>query len=453
MQLGVAPRIARFALNRLGYGPRPGSIDEVLAMGIENWIEGQLLPAADRDADARVANFASLGYPIAQWVRLFDTDRAAYNAAVREYVSAHFIRAVHGSNQLVEVLTDFWFNHFNVFSGEVLVQQGLARYELDAIRPHVLGQFRDLLGAVAGSWAMMTYLDNYLSTARNINENYARELMELHTLGVDGGYTQRDVEEVSRAFTGWGIDRPAGAFLFRASSHDNGVKTVLGQTLPANQGRKDGFDVLDILARHPSTARFVSLKLCRRFVSDDPPDSIVSRVADAFTRSNGDLARVMRAIVGSPEFWAQAFGPGKLKTPHEFAMSALRAIGADVTDGRSLGLDDLGQPTFLALDPTGWSDRGSDWIPNPGSHLARMNFALRLLSQTQNGISVDLRRLIGDADSQDAAAATGAVNWHVFGGTLPSGVIGACAGASRAGLAASFKAVAVALASPAFQVK
>ena len=450
--MSVAPRIARFALNRLGYGPRPGSIDEVLSRGTERWVQDQLRPGDD-PIEARVANFPALGYTIAQWVQLFNNDRNTYNAAVRDHLSAHFVRAVHSRNQLVEVLTDFWFNHFNVFGGEVLVRYGLSRYEQDTIRPHVLGRFRDLLGAVAGSWAMMTYLDNYLSTARNINENYARELMELHTMGVDGGYTQRDVEEVTRAFTGWGIDFQGGGFLFRASSHDNGPKTVLGQTLVPGQGQKDGFDVLDILTRHRSTAQFISLKLCRRFVADDPPESIVTRAADTFARTNGNLRDVMRTILGSAEFWSEAFGPGKLKTPREFAVSALRAVGAEIADARSLSLDDLGQPTFLALDPTGWSDRGADWLPNPGSHLARMNFALRLVSQAQNGISIDLRNLIGGADQNDASAATGAVNWHVFGDTLPANVIAACEGARGTGLPAAFKAVGVALSSPAFQVK
>jgi uncharacterized protein (DUF1800 family) len=161
----------------------------------------------------------------------------------------------------------------------------------------------------------------------------------------------------------------------------------------------------------------------------------------------------MRAILGSREFWDQAFGPGKLKTPHEFAVSALRAVGAEVTNASALTLDDLGQPTYLALDPTGWSDRGADWIPNPGSHLARMNFALRLASQSQNGIAIDLRNVIGEADANDARAATAAINRRIFGGTLPAGVIGACERVSRSGLPAAFKAVGVALASPAFQVR
>jgi uncharacterized protein (DUF1800 family) len=337
---------------------------------------------------------------------------------------------------------------------------GIARYETDAIRPHVLGRFRDLLGAVANSWAMMSYLDNYLSSARAINENYARELMELHTLGVDGGYTQADVQEVARAFTGWGIDQRAGAFVFRAASHDQAAKTVLGQRLPASQGKKDGEDVLDLLARHPSTARFISTKLCRRLVSDTPSEAVVTRGADAFTSSNGDLAEVLRAIIGTPDFWSEAFGSGKIKTPHEFVVSALRALGAEVTSARAFvegpvsSLTSMGMPTYEALDPTGWSDRGTDWLPNPGSHLARMNFVLSLVSQTTQGVAVDLRTLIGSVDASDAAAVTAAVDQRIFGGTMPADVASACRSVGASGsLQAGFKVVGLALASPAFQAR
>ncbi len=454
------PRVARFALDRLGYGPRPDSIDKVLSEGVEKWIEGQLSPRADTEADSRVAGFTTLGYSTSQTIQAYNADQRSLQLGALEFLSAHFIRAVHGENQLAEVLTDFWFNHFNVFGGDLLNRVGLLSYERDAIRPHVLGRFRDLIGAVASSWSMMTYLDNNLSSVRSINENYARELMELHTMGVDGGYTQRDVEEVSRAFTGWGIDPRSGQFSYRAQAHDPGAKTVLGQTLPLGQGQKDGTDVLDILTRHPSTARFVSFKLATRFVSDTPPESLVTRCADAFTRTSGDIGEVMRTLIGSAEFWNEAFGPGKLKTPHEFVTSALRAVGAEVTSSRAFtdqrrggGLVLMGQPTYAALDPTGWSDAGADWIPNPGSHLARVNFALGLVSQSLDGVSVDLRAVVGDADANDAAAATAAVNQRIFAGTLPPEVINACHRVSSGGLPAALKAVGVALASPPFHVR
>jgi uncharacterized protein (DUF1800 family) len=456
----IGPRVARFALDRLGYGVRPDSIDEVLGRGVERWIQDQLAPAPDGSLDTRLRSLSSISYSIPETLARYAADQRTIGLALQELRTAHFIRAVHSRNQLEEVLTDFWFNHFNVYEGDSPTRYGIARYEMDAIRPHVLGRFRDLLGAVANSWAMMSYLDNYLSSARAINENYGRELMELHTLGVDGGYTQADVQEVARAFTGWGIDQRAGTFTFRAASHDQGTKAVLGQRLPANQGKKDGEDVLDILARHPSTARFIATKLCRRFVSDAPSEAVVARGADAFTSSNGDLAEVMRAIVGTADFWNGAFGAGKIKTPHEFVVSALRAIGAEVTSARAFvegpvsSLTSMGMPTYEALDPTGWSDRGTDWLPNPGSHLARMNFVLSLVSQTTAGVAVDLRTLIGSVDASNAAAVTAAVDQRVFGGTMPADVASACRSVGGSGsLPAGFKVVGLALASPAFQAR
>jgi uncharacterized protein (DUF1800 family) len=458
----LGPRVARFALDRLGYGPRPESIDEVLARGLERWVDDQLAPAADPALDTRLRPLTTLNQSIQETLARYDADQRTIANQLQEFRSAHFIRAVHGKNQLQEVLTDFWFNHFNVYEGDSPTRYGIVRYEADAIRPYVLGKFRDLLGAVANSWAMMSYLDNYLSTGRAINENYGRELMELHTLGVDGGYTQADVQEVARAFTGWGIDQRAGTFVFRAANHDQGTKTVLGQRLPANQGKKDGEDVLDILSRHPSAAHFISTQLCRRFVSDTPSDAVIGRAADAFTSSGGDLAQVMRAILGSTDFWNEAFGAGKIKTPHDYVSAALRALGAEVTSARAFvdartgapTLTGMGMPTYESLDPTGWSNRGDDWLPNPGSHLTRMNFVLSLVSQTTEGVAVDLRTLIGSTDPSDAAAVTQVVDSKIFGGTMPADVASACRSVSASGsLPAGFKVVGLALASPAFQVK
>ncbi len=459
-QSPIAPRVARFVMDRLGYGPRPESIEEILDRGPERWIKDQLEPSTDGGLETRLRAFPTLSYSIAETLTRYNADQRSLALSLQEFRSAHFVRAVHSRNQLQEVLTDFWFNHFNVFENDNPTNYGVVQYEREVIRPHVLGRFKDLLTAVANSWAMMSYLDNYLSSARSINENYARELMELHTLGVDGGYTQADVVQVARAFTGWGIDNRAGTFLYRGANHDQTAKTVLGQTLPANQGKKDGDDVLEMLARHPSTARFISTKLCRRFVSDTPGESVIARGADAFTRSEGDIAEVMRAIIGTPDFWNDAFGPGKIKTPHEYVVSALRAVAAEVTSARSFveggrsTLTAMGMPTYEALDPTGWSDRGSDWLPNPGSHLNRMNFALRLVSQSLEGVSVDLRALIGDADPADAAAVTAVVDRRIFGGTLSPDVAAACRAVTRTGsLLPGFKAVGMALASPAFQVR
>jgi uncharacterized protein (DUF1800 family) len=447
---------------RLGFGPRPESLDEVLGRGLERWVDDQLQPKPDAAVDARTKGLPTLGATIADVATRYLADTRTLAQAYSELRTAHFIRTVHSQNQLEENLTDFWLNHFNVNAGETQVRIGLARYEYDTIRPHVLGKFRDLLGAVASSWSMMYYLDNYLSVFRRINENYARELMELHTLSVDGGYTQADVQEVARAFTGWGVNARAGAFAYNDGQHDPGAKTVLGTGLPANQGRKDGEDVLDLLAKHPSTAHFISLKLARRFVSDTPSDALVSRCADAFTGSGGDISEVLRTMLSSAEFWAEAFGPGKIKTPHEYVVSALRALGAEVTSAARItdsrgGLESLtsmGMPTYEASDPTGWSDRGSDWIPNPGSHLARMNYVLGLVSQTVDGVSFDLRGLLGSTDPSNAAAVTAVVNDRLFAGLLPPEVVSACSGVGPTGsLLPAFKVMGLALASPAFQVR
>ena len=489
------------ALNRLAYGPRPGDVERVRRMGLAAYIDGQLdprriadpaleqalaaYPVLDRTAAALVHEYPlptpQVRQKLAQGEMTRQDVAAMYPPERRPLVittqmqAARITRAVLSERQLEEVMVDFWFNHFNVYAQKGAVRWMVPAYEREAIRPHALGHFRDLVRATARHPAMLFYLDNWLSTrsdfvlprgpnagrAVGLNENYARELMELHTLGVDGGYTQADVQEVARAFTGWGIDQRAGAFVFRAGSHDQAAKTVLGQRLPASQGKKDGEDVLDLLARHPSTARFISTKLCRRLVSDTPSEAVVARGADAFTSTGGDLAEVLRAILGTADFWNEAFGSGKAKTPHEFVVSALRAIGAEVTSARAVvegrggsSLTSMGMPTYEALDPTGWSDRGTDWLPNPGSHLARMNFVLSLVSQTTEGVAVDLRTLIGSADANSAAAVTAVVDQRIFGGTMPPDVASACRSVGSSGsLPAGFKVVGLALASPAFQAR
>ena len=324
------------------------------------------------------------------------------------------LRAAYSERQLEEVLVDFWFNHFNVFAGKGPTRIHLTEYERDTIRPRVLGKFRDLLGAVAESPAMLFYLDNWQSAApadaetmhaagrrgkavrrppmaqpqqqgrrRGINENYARELMELHTLGVDGGYTQRDVQEVARAFTGWTIDMPrqGGGFKFEPRIHDNGDKIVLGVRIPRGGGKKDGEQVLDLLARHPSTARFIALKLARRFVADEPPATLIERAAARFQATDGDIREVVRTILTSPEFFAPSAYRAKVKTPFEFVVSAVRASGADVRDGQALvqGVRQLGMPLYMCQPPTGYSDKADAWV-NTGALLNRMNFALSLAS-------------------------------------------------------------------------
>jgi uncharacterized protein (DUF1800 family) len=276
-------------------------------------------------------------------------------------------------------------------------------YERDVIRPHVLGHFKDLLVATAESPAMLFYLDNWQSKGpdtrpnapknqQGLNENYGRELMELHTLGVDGGYTQKDVTEVARCFTGWTIREPrrGGGFEFDFRRHDNGEKHVLGYTIPAGGGVDDGFRVLDILAHHPSTAHFIAKSLAIRFVSDNPPESLVTRMAKTFTATDGDLREVMRTMVYAPEFWNQANFRIKVKSPLEMVASAVRAVGGEIDYGNSLvGLmNQLGEPLYRKVEPTGYSNRGTDWM-NSASLLARMNFAMNLAQNKIPGVAVN----------------------------------------------------------------
>jgi uncharacterized protein (DUF1800 family) len=337
-----------------------------------------------------------------------------------ELAQQKILRAVYSERQLEEVMVDFWFNHFNVFGGKGPTRMYLTEYERDVIRPHALGRFRDLLHATAKSPAMLFYLDNWQSAApgqaddaittrgratrargrvlvrrppqpqrpgqnrrRDINENYARELMELHTLGVDGGYTQKDVQEVARAFTGWTILQPraGGEFRFEPRMHDRGEKAVLGHRIKAGGGMEDGEQVLDLLARHPSTARFIAAKLARRFVADEPPAALVTRAAARFTDTNGDIREVLRAIVTSPEFFAPAAYRAKVKTPLEFVASAVRATGINLPNAMPAvqALRELGMPPYMCEPPTGYADEAKAWV-NTGALLNRMNFALALTS-------------------------------------------------------------------------
>src|SRR5438067_10638629 len=265
---------------------------------------------------------------------------------VAEMQAARLVRAIESEWQLEEVMVDFWFNHFNVHAAKGEVKWYLTSYERDVIRPHALGRFGELLRGTATHPAMLFYLDNWLSTRPNftvpfganrgrragLNENYARELMELHTLGVDGGYTQKDVTEVARAFTGCTIDRPRddARFVFRPLTHDRGEKTVLGTRLPTGGGREDGERVLDLLLRHPSTATFIATKLVRRFVADEPPPALVERVAATFRRTEGDVKAMLRTILASPEFWAPEARGAKIKKPFEYVASGVRAVGGHV---------------------------------------------------------------------------------------------------------------------------
>jgi uncharacterized protein (DUF1800 family) len=489
-------------LNRIGFGPAPGDVARVQSMGLQAYIEQQLHPERIQDPElaGRLSAFSTLSMSTAELAEQFylpalemrreQQQREAQAArqqqsgtgstagsemtmtpppapqptpeqrqiqarqasVTNELMQARMLRAVMSDAQLEEVLVDFWFNHFNVFVGKGQVRQYLTSYERDAIRPHVLGSFRDMLGATAHHPAMLFYLDNFQSQAppgsetlaqtetrnrlgrqgltpprpgqtrpgqvrpgqvrpgqtrpgqigqgqppvrpgqpnaqparppRGLNENYARELMELHTLGVDGGYTQQDVIEVARILTGWTIDRPqaGGDFIFRPAMHDAGEKTVLGVKFPSGKGEEEGERLLDMLAAHPKTAHHIAFKLAQRFVADEPPAALVDRAAKAFLDTKGDLREVTRTIITSTEFFAEDYRGVKVKTPFEFVVSAARATGATVVNPQPMvqALRDLGMPLYGAQPPTGYSMTADAWV-NTGALLARMNFAVQLVN-------------------------------------------------------------------------
>ena len=478
-------------LNRITFGPRPDDLARVRAIGLETYIEQQLYPSLidDRDLQHALARFETLNLDTGTLVRQYhlpalmarrQLQRSGARSAepdltggsepqtdpeerrrrqaqlppemrrgqliYRELGEQKIIRAVSSERQLQEVLVDFWFNHFNVSVRKgPLIRPFLIEYERDVIRPHVLGSFRNLLGAVAESPAMLIYLDNWLSSdpdaltggrqnqqargrsrsvgqhrfrmprfgfgnasrrgrwedmlpsvqpgQRNgLNENYARELLELHTLGVDGGYTQQDVVEVARALTGWTIAplRGGGGFRFEPALHDGGETQVLGRSIDV-AGKAGGDAVLDLLAGHPATAHFVATKLAARLVADDPPASLVERAAARFLESHGDLRVLTRSIVESPEFLDTETHFAKVKNPLEFVVSSVRALGGKVDGALGLvaALRELGMPLYACQPPTGYSDRADAWV-NAGALLARMNFAVALVGNRLGGVRVDL---------------------------------------------------------------
>lgn len=488
----TADQQVQHVLNRLAFGPRPGDVAAVRTMGVDGWIAQQLAPAgiADTAAQRVVASYRMLDRPTAELVALYEEGRrvrrlrqrdgagesdssgmrerraeafrddpalrelrAQLQRTLGDVQSAKLARAVVSERQLEEVMTDFWENHFTVYAGKGVTRLFIPSLDRDVIRPRVLGKFRDLLGAVAKSPAMLFYLDQWQSAAdsthptlvdddvsrrrravrdrlgltgagrlagerpapaprrqlvagarergpaasqplgsrrRGLNENYARELLELHTLGVDGGYTQRDVVEVARALTGWTMaPRQHAEFVFIPAIHDAGEKQVLGHTLPAGRGIEDGEEVLDLVARHPSTARFIARKLAVRFVSDEPPSTLVDRAAETFRQTDGDIRETVRTIVTSPEFFSRAAYRSKVKSPFELAASALRAVAARAdTSMRSAQLVAyLGQPIFGHQAPNGWPETGEAWM-NSGAILNRINFGLAIAAGRVPGASV-----------------------------------------------------------------
>jgi uncharacterized protein (DUF1800 family) len=326
----------------------------------------------------------------------------------RDLAEAKVLRAVYSNRQLEEQLDDFWFNHFNVFLDKGSDRYLVTDYERTAIRPHVLSKFRELLEATAKSPAMLFYLDNWQSVgpsapqprgqgnkkqARGLNENYGRELMELHTLGVDGGYTQKDVTEVARCFTGWTINQPnrGGKFVFNPQLHDNGEKVVLGVTIPAGGGESDGEKVLDILARQTATARFISKKLAMRFVADEPPAALLDQMSDTFLKTDGDIRQVMYTMIDSKEFWSVGAYRTKMKSPLEMVASSVRSLNGTVDYATALmqQVAELGEPLYRKLEPTGYSNSSKEWA-NSASLMARMNFALQLAANKLPGVKVEV---------------------------------------------------------------
>jgi uncharacterized protein (DUF1800 family) len=477
----------RHLLDRIGFGPRPGDVERVQAMGAEKYLEQQLHPDKVPDAalTRKVASLKMLNTPVEDLTRQYRDSRrqarqvkqqkakpagsamqaaerpegAAMEAAeapdakgedqaadavdpkdgltqkerqarreyqqmsvrlVAELQLAKTMRAVESNRQLQEVMVDFWTNHFNID-----VRKGLSRIwkpadDRDVIRPYALGKFRDLLGASAKSPAMLYYLDNFRSTgpppqrrgraaranapkkqAAGLNENYGREIMELHTLGVDGGYTQKDVTEVARCFTGWTINPQTGAFFFAPGRHDRGEKTVLGRVIPAGGGQEDGEKVLDILASSPATARHLARALCMRFVSDTPPASVIDKAARTFETTQGDIAAVVKTIITSPEFNAADAYRAKVKSPFEYAVSAVRALDGKIVPANGPGrpyrqggaarrpqrpgnapsivrqIATMGEPLFQFQAPTGYSENSQNWV-SAGMLVSRMNYALNL---------------------------------------------------------------------------
>jgi uncharacterized protein (DUF1800 family) len=469
-------------LNRLGFGPRPGDLERIKQIGLENYITQQLAPEkiADTVVENKTQELSALKlstaelyekYPQpAQLIRRLQDrgmlpkdisdakndaknpqENPEYRRMIQEYYkengleqpqrivaqlqASRILRAVYSERQLQEVMVDFWTNHFNIFFGKGADRWLLPAFDRDTIRPHAMGKFSALLQATAQSPAMLFYLDNFQSVSpnagggraqemmmnaqqrprRGINENYARELMELHTLGVDGGYTQKDVTEVARCFTGWTIfqprggaaavnalageearrRRPAGSFFFNMRAHDDGEKVVLGNKIAAGGGFNDGLKVLEILARHPSTAKFLATKLVRHFVSDNPPPALVNRVAAAFTKSDGDIRETLKAIFFSNEFYSPEAYRAKVKRPFELAVSAIRVLGADTNGGQGTHqwIARMGEPLYGFQTPNGYSDAAESWV-NTGGLLERMNFGVALAGSRIPGTKVDLAQVV-----------------------------------------------------------
>ncbi|HWZ28893.1 MAG TPA: DUF1800 domain-containing protein [Gemmatimonadales bacterium] len=456
---------ALHALNRLAYGPRPGEVDRVAQMGVLKWIDQQLDPrhVPDDSLERMERQFQILRESPADLAGLFEDARRQREARLKanpaaadqpddqppkvrrlagEFPELAVVRAAYSERQLQEVMVDFWTNHFNIYAGKGIDRYLLPDYIEHVIRPNALGNFTDLLVATAQSPAMLFYLDNWESVVpgamppqlaraqararmglfprganparldsaakrlpKGINENYGRELMELHTLGVDGGYTQEDVIAAARILTGWSIEKPRQdpRFVFNDWAHDYGAKTVMGVSFPDGHGMDEGLKLLKMLATDPATVHHVSWQLCQRFVADDPPDGCVDDAVAAWRKSNGSIRAVLTAIFHGPDFWAVPNLGGKIKTPLEFVASALRASEAtpDTTPRLGQVVARLGEPLFQHVAPDGYPETQEDWV-NSGALLDRMNVAVGLAAGKLPGTQVDLDRVVPTVASHEA---------------------------------------------------
>lgn len=439
-------------LNRAAFGSRPRQVAELIKKGPtapQQWLEQQLRPETINDSatEKKLLELPGLHMNLQQLRQAYSKDdemASRPKAILWDLYAQKTIRAISSERQLQEVMVNFWFNHFNVDFKKGRIKHLLIGYERDTIRPHIWGSFRLLLGAVAKSPAMQFYLDNYQSVRdgfvphkkkpgrrpgpTGLNENYARELLELHTVGVDAGYNQNDVREVARAFTGWTLDdlKDNTRFAFHRDKHDAGAKKVMSLSLPPDRGIEDGEDVLDYLATHPATARFIAKKLAIKFVSDQPPTSLVERLAQKFQATQGDLRSVYQELFQSPEFWSPSVYRVKIKTPFEFVASAARAVeGVPIVEdfhrAKSFQvLTDLGEPPYNCQPPTGFKATNDFWV-NAGALVTRINFALALTDNRVSEIYVDIDRIqkhIKDQVGHDHERWLDELNKHMLGGSL-----------------------------------
>ncbi|MBI1802661.1 MAG: DUF1800 domain-containing protein [Chloroflexi bacterium] len=443
-KMAAAASPVALALVRMTFGPRPGDVERVEQMGLDKYIDEQLHPESIDDSalDKMLESFPSLTMSLEALFENYPQPRPqprptpnptpAPNATpvpqpteppraqrpqgpqqiVAELQEATLLRALYGRRQLYEMMVDFWTNHFNIYIAKDNVKWMKTVDDREVMRKHALGKFKDLLLASAQSPAMLAYLDNRISIKGKPNENYAREVMELHTLGVDGGYTYPDIQNVARAFTGWTVienrfnPTASAGYIFNARMHDDDEKTVLGVKIPRGGGEKDGQRVIEILANHPSTAKFLATKLVRRFVSDTPPDALVQRVAAAYQKTGGDIREMMSVILRSDEF-KKSYGQ-KVRRPFEFLVSVLRALDVQVNpqDAEILrgAITQLGQPLFQWPTPDGYPDVYGAWI-NTNGMLNRWNLALNLLQPGPRGVKADTRGPTTQANLKTAADA------------------------------------------------